>query len=200
MRNGALLGSLVWIMGCGGGTSAPQSLVESDPELARMAVELRMEPRSRLLAAGHDQVIVPAAVFGTSTDIVAWFSFVAIRNGGGDVRGVYRVSESAEGTTSTYSGHLTCAGVYDFNGLSGNRAKVGGRVETSDDPGVPPGSFIWWQAIDNRSRTRPDQSTLAGFGDEAANSAFCGSANVPRFGPFDVGRGEIVVGPGEPED
>jgi hypothetical protein len=199
MRNRVLLASLLAVLGCGGGTAATDA-VRADPSLSAMLTELRASPRSELVAAGHDQIVVPAAVFGTTTDIVAWFSFVAIRDNGGAVRGLYRVSEAADGTTSRFAGHLTCAGTYDFNGLQGNRAKVGGRIDSSDDPTIAVGSFIWWQAIDNHGLGRPDQSTLPGFGDDAANSAFCASSNPPRFGPFDVVRGNILVGPGEVEN
>jgi hypothetical protein len=37
-----------------------------------------------------------------------------------------------------------------------------------------------------------------GFGDEAANEAFCNSPNLPRFGPWDV-QGELEVELEEPE-
>ncbi len=199
MWNRVLLGSLL-ALGCGGAVAPPEAVVASNPELSAMAAELRSEEHARFVAAGHDRIVVPASVFGTSTDIVAWFSFVAVKGRSGAVRGLYRVTEAAEGSTFHYGGHLTCAGVYDFNGLTGNRAKVGGRIDATDDPGIAVGSFIWWQAIDNRTLGRPDQSTLAGFGDEAANEAFCGSSNPPRFGPFDVVRGDIGVGAGEDDD
>jgi hypothetical protein len=41
----------------------------------------------------------------------------------------------------------------------------------------------------------PDTSTLSGFGDEAANEAFCASETVPnsKFGPHRVGTGNILV-------
>ena len=118
------------------------------------------------------------------------------RTAQGNVRGAYRFSESVDGVTTHYAGALTCVEVYDFNGLTGNRAKIGGRVDSSDDPSIPVGTFIWWQAIDNSRLHRADQSTLTGFGDEAANDAFCASPNPPRFGPFDVIRGAITVLPG----
>ena len=78
---------------------------------------------------------------------------------------------------------VTCFNVYD-----GNRAKVGGMVEVSNDPGVPPGVFAWFQAIDGGEgrKAPPDQSTLVGVGDEATNEAFCNSPDGPRFGPWDV--------------
>jgi hypothetical protein len=43
--------------------------------------------------------------------------------------------------------------------------------------------------------TYPDLTTLSGFGDEAANEAFCASDKVPNsnFGPFAVQQGDIRV-------
>jgi len=198
MRN-AWLAGLLWMMGCGGEqAAAPEGSATS--ELSQFRAELGAGSKRPVIAAGDDMVVVPASVFGTTTDLVARFLFVALRELGGQVRGLYRVSEAADGSTFHYAGHLTCAGFYDFNGLTGNRAKVGGRIDATDDSSVSVGSFIWWQAIDNRAIHRADQSTLPGFGDETANEAFCGSSNPPRFGPFDVVRGNIVVGPGGDDD
>jgi hypothetical protein len=75
-----------------------------------------------------------------------------------------------------------------------NRAKIGGLVTYSNDPTVAVGSFGWFQVFDNgHGHTgAPDRSSLVGFGDEAANEAFCASPNLPRFGPWDV-QGEIKV-------
>jgi hypothetical protein len=80
-------------------------------------------------------------------------------------------------------------GVYD-----GNRAKIGGVITNSNDPTLPPGTFAWFQVFDNGegSNAPPDRSSLIGFGDEAANEAFCNSANLPRFGPWDV-QGNVQV-------
>jgi hypothetical protein len=195
----AWLAALVWTLGCGGEQGAAPVATASS-ELSQLRAELGAGSNHPVIAAGDDVVVVPASVFGTTTDIVAKFLFVAVRAAGGEVRGLYRVSEAYDGSTFHYSGHLTCAGFYDFNGLTGNRAKVGGRIDATDDSSVAVGSFIWWQAIDNRAIHRADQSTLAGFGDEAANEAFCQSSTPPRFGPFDVVRGDIVVGPGEDGD
>ena len=165
-----------------------------------MAAQLEVGSAHRLIAAGDDEIDVPPSVFGTTTDVVGRFLFVAVRDASGGVRGLYRVSESADGSTFHYSGHLTCAGIYDFNGLTGNRAKVGGVIDATDDSTVAVGSFIWWQAIDDRKLHRADQSTFPGFGDEVANEAFCGSSTPPRFGPFDVVKGNIVVNPSVDDD
>jgi len=191
---------LAWVLavlsflGCGGSGPTGSAFSES-PELTRMSAALRLSGRDHIVAFGIDEIIVPAVVFGTTTDVIAHFAFLVVKNGRGDVRGLYRVSESVDGLTSNFAGHLSCLGVYDFNGITGNRAKVGGRIDSSDDPGIPVGTFIWWQAIDNRKVTgdKPDQSTLPGFGTEQQNLDFCASSNPPRFGPFDVVRGDIAV-------
>jgi hypothetical protein len=156
------------------------------------SAELRLQ-NFTIVALGLDEVSVPPSVFGTQTDVVGKYAFAVAKDIQGRVRGAYRFSESVDGVTTHYAGPLTCVEVYDFNGLTGNRAKIGGRVDSSDDPSIPVGTFIWWQAIDNSRLSRADQSTLTGFGDEAANNAFCGSANPPRFGPFDVIQGAITV-------
>ena len=196
MRTTTWMASLLCMLGCGAQPEVAGTTTDS-AELSSMALQLDADSAHGLIAAGDDEIDVPPSVFGTTTDVVGRFLFVAVRDGSGGVRGLYRVSESLEGSTFHYSGRLTCAGVYDFNGLTGNRAKVGGVIDATDDSSVATGSFIWWQAIDDRRLDRPDQSTFPGFGDQAANEAFCNSSTPPKFGPFDVARGDILVGPGE---
>ena len=196
MRKMTWMAGFLCLLGCLGQQQVSGTATGS-AEVARMTAQLGATSTHGLIAAGDDEIVVPPAVFGTTTDVVGRFLFVALRDESGQVRGLYRVSESLEGSTFHYSGHLTCAGVYNFNGLTGNRAKVGGVIDATDDSSVATGSFIWWQAIDDRRLDRPDQSTFPGFGDQAANEAFCNSSTPPKFGPFDVARGDILVGPGE---
>jgi hypothetical protein len=193
MKRHALPFVLGCLAGCGGPASAPETMSDAQMVQATTA-ELQAEDTRWVIVAGLDEIRVPPDVFGTTTPVVGRFAFAVAKDGAGHVRGRYRFSESVDGVTTHYSGPLTCLGIYDFNGLTGNRAKVGGRIDASDDPTLPAGGFIWWQAIDNRPLHRPDQSTLAGFGNEAANEAFCASSNPPRFGPFDVVLGNITVG------
>jgi hypothetical protein len=84
---------------------------------------------------------------------------------------------------------VTCMNVYD-----GYRAKIGGLILSSNDPTVEVGSYGWFQVFDNGegAAASPDQSSLMGFGDAAANEAFCASPNLPRFGPWDV-QGNVQV-------
>ena len=116
-------------------------------------------------------------------------SFNARRHADGSASGRFEYHQVVEGTAFVFNVSVTCMAVYD-----GNRAKIGGLVELSNDPTIPTGTFAWFQVLDHGegAAAPPDQSTLVGFGDEAANEAFCASAAPPRFGPWDVG-GNIQV-------
>jgi hypothetical protein len=101
----------------------------------------------------------------------------------GSVGGRFEYHQVVEGEAFTFNVAVTCMNVYD-----GNRAKIGGVIEVSNDPTLPPGVYAWFQVFDNGegAGAPPDRSSLIGFGNEAANEAFCNSPNLPRFGPWDV--------------
>jgi hypothetical protein len=110
-------------------------------------------------------------------------AFNARKYANGSVSGRFEYHQLFEGGTFKFNVAVTCMNVYD-----GNRAKIGGVIEVSSDPTLPPGGFAWFQVFDNGegAGAPPDQSSLVGFGTEAANEAFCNSPNLPRFGPWDV--------------
>ena len=116
-------------------------------------------------------------------------SFSVQKLASGTVLGAFEYQQVVEGVTYKFNVRATCIHVYD-----GNRAKVGGQVEYSNDPTIPVGTFAWFQVFDNGegSGVPADRSSLVGFGDEAANEAFCNSPNLPRFGPWDI-EGNIQV-------
>jgi hypothetical protein len=116
-------------------------------------------------------------------------AFNARKSAEGDVSGHFEYHQVVEGTAYKFNGTVTCFNVYD-----GNRAKIGGVINSSSDPTIPPGTFGWFQVFDNGEGAGdpPDQSSLMGFGNEAANEAFCNSPNLPRFGPWDV-QGNVQV-------
>ena len=118
-------------------------------------------------------------------------AFNARKYADGSVSGRFEYHQIVEGTSFDFNVDVTCMNVYD-----GDRAKIGGVVESSSDPTIPPGTFAWFQVFDNGEgpNAAPDQSSLVGFGDEAANEAFCNSPNLPRFGPWDV-QGNVQVRP-----
>ncbi len=116
-------------------------------------------------------------------------AFNARRYADGSVSGQFEYHQIVEGESFNFHVEVTCFEVYD-----GNRAKIGGVIKNSNDPTLPPGTFAWFQVFDNGegANAPPDQSSLIGFGNEAANEAFCNSPNLPRFGPWDV-QGNVQV-------
>jgi len=116
-------------------------------------------------------------------------SFNAREYEDGSVDGQFEYHQVVEGEAFKFNVAVTCFNVYD-----GNRAKIGGVVQVSNDPTLPAGTFAWFQVFDNGegADAPADRSSLIGFGDEAANEAFCNSPNLPRFGPWDV-QGNVQV-------
>jgi hypothetical protein len=116
-------------------------------------------------------------------------SFHARKYADGSAEGSFVYHQIVEGESFNFHVDVTCMNVYD-----GNRAKIGGVITHSNDPTLPPGVFAWFQVFDNGegANAPPDRSSLIGFGDEAANEAFCNSPNLPRFGPWDV-HGNVQV-------
>ena len=115
-------------------------------------------------------------------------AFDAGKYADGSVSGRFEYHQIVEGTSFDFNVDVTCMNVYD-----GNRAKIGGVIRQSNDPTTPVGTFAWFQVFDNGEGSgASDQSSLVGFGDEAANETFCNSPNLPRFGPWDV-QGNVQV-------
>ncbi|HET7854819.1 MAG TPA: hypothetical protein VFL41_00015 [Gaiellaceae bacterium] len=117
-------------------------------------------------------------------------SFDARKYADGSVEGNFVYHQIVEGQSFNFHVDVTCMNLYD-----GNRAKIGGLITHSNDPTLPPGVYAWFQVFDNGegANAPPDRSSLIGFGNEAANEAFCNSPNLPRFGPWDV-SGNAQVG------
>ena len=110
-------------------------------------------------------------------------AFNARKHADGSASGHFTYHQIVEGESFDFVVNVTCMNVYD-----GNRAKIGGVIVNSNDPTLPAGTYAWFQVFDNGegSNAPPDQSSLVGFGNEAANEAFCNASNLPRFGPWDV--------------
>ena len=116
-------------------------------------------------------------------------AFTASKYADGSVSGHFEYIQKAGGDTFKFAVDVTCMNVY-----GANRAKIGGIVTQSSDPTIAVGMYGWFQVFDNGegANAPPDQSSLVGFGDAAANEAFCNSPNLPRFGPWDV-QGDVQV-------
>jgi hypothetical protein len=139
-------------------------------------------------ATGGVHWTIGPEVFGSPV-VNRALAFAASKTAAGVASGNFEYHQQFQGSTSRFTGRVTCMNVYD-----GNRAKIGGIILASNDPTVAVGDFGWFQVFDNGegASATPDQSSLMGFGDAAANEAFCDSPDLPRFGPWAV-MGNIQV-------
>jgi hypothetical protein len=141
------------------------------------------------IAQGNVEWTIPPDVFGG--EVGNDLKFNARKRADGSADGKIHYIQTFQGETFEFKIDVTCLEFYD-----GNRAKLGGVITESNDATVPAGRYGWFQVFDNGKGKDdpPDRSSLVGFGDEAANEAFCNSPNLPRFGPWDV-EGDIKVKP-----
>jgi hypothetical protein len=146
------------------------------------------EPGLVASASGGVHWTIPPDVFGVEVGNQP-LAFNARKYADGTVSGQFEYHQVALGESFNFHVDVTCMNIYD-----GNRAKIGGVITVSNDPTLPPGGFAWFQVFDNGegADAPPDRSSLIGFGNEAANEAFCNSPNLPRFGPWDV-QGNVQV-------
>ena len=164
------------------GAIAPESAVASMSDVA-----IQQKKEGLISATGGGHFTVPPEEFGAEVGNVLTFN---ARNFDGTVSGRFDYQQTFLGEMFHFNGPVTCFNVYD-----GNRAKIGALVEVSNDPTLPAGVFIWWSIIDNGqgSASSADESTIIGAGDEAANEAFCNSAALPLFGPWELSGGNFQV-------
>ena len=128
---------------------------------------------------------VVAAATGGADWVLEVFGFVIPQTLGfsakkfadGSVAGHINYHQTFLGETLRFTANVTCMEVYD-----GNRVKYGGEVQTSTDPGFPPGVFIWFQGIDRgQGASAPaDLSTGSGFGTAQENEEFCNDPAEPN--------------------
>lgn len=146
-------------------TTAPQ-FSEIDAQASQVGVVVASA------SGGADWVL---EVFGFTVPQTLGFS--AKKFADGSVQGHINYHQTFLGETLRFNATVTCMSVYD-----GNRVKYGGELILSNDPAFPPGTYIWFQGIDNGEGVGApaDQSTGSGFGTAEENQAFCDSPNEPN--------------------
>jgi hypothetical protein len=168
-----------------------RSIVLGAAVLGLLAVPVATAHDSAIVgkAKGDVEWTIPPDVFGA--EVGNDLQFNARKHADGSASGRIHYIQTFQGESFEFEIDVTCLEFYD-----GNRAKLGGVITASNDPTVPVGRYGWFQAFDlGKGNQGPaDRSSLLGFGDEAANEAFCHSPNLPRFGPWDV-DGRINVKP-----
>lgn len=164
---GLLLGAIL-LSGC----SSENGALPTEPGTNGRVLD---EAASPIVASASGGVSMTLEVFGFIIPQV--LGFQATKFADGDVKGHINYHQIFEGERFRFNATVTCMNVYD-----GNRVKYGGEVIVSNDPTVPPGTFMWFQSIDNGegSGAPPDLSTGSGFGTEAENEAFCNSSAPPN--------------------
>ncbi|MBI3450778.1 MAG: hypothetical protein HY049_17925 [Acidobacteria bacterium] len=211
-RKGVFMAALsaVLVIGIGAATPARAGAVgeAEDQSLAPAPAGVAGNGHVLIATGGYHFTVDPnfnGGIFGTTTPIENRVTFNAKRDADGSVSGWYTYEQAADGAVYKFSGPVTCFNVYDtpvlqrtpdVPPLTQNRAKWGGRIDASNDP-TAIGGYIWFQSIDNGEGANGwnDVSTLSGFGNEAANNAFCAASKVPNpnFGPHPLGGGNIQV-------
>jgi opacity protein-like surface antigen len=202
------IAAVVVIVALAAGAAALAGAVGEPQEPAGAAAAASAGGHVNVATGGYHFSVDPnfnGGIFGTTTPIDNRLTFNAKLDADGSISGWFNYEQSADGSTFKFSGPVTCLHVYDtpvltrtpdVPPLTQNRAKWGGRIEASNDPSSV-GLYSWFQSIDNGEGANgwTDVSTLSGFGDEAANLAFCNSGKVPNpnFGPHPIGGGNIQV-------
>jgi hypothetical protein len=136
---------------------------------------------------GRTHVLLGPATFGVTVQQDP-LAYEAVRLSDGTVRGHWRYDYYEAGAHTVVSGPVTCLAV------QGNRAWVGGTIQSSSDP-TSVGMGAWWQVADlgsGRHPVVPDQTTFAGIGSLADTQAYCDTAPAPKH-IFDVQSGWVIV-------
>src|ERR1700694_2383455 len=118
-----LICSLTTLSGCGD-TRQPTAPAAATPSSDRTAVSGEIEREGVLSASGRYRVTVAPEVFGTHTPVIARFQFSARKEADGSVSGHFSYYQAVDGTANSYEARFTCFNAYDFDGGTGNRAKV----------------------------------------------------------------------------
>ena len=136
------------------------SCARQDRRPARSPGRPAMDPAPPWSANGSAHWTIPLPnPFGVEVENRT-LSFNARKYADGSVSGRFEYHQVVEGEAFVFNVDVTCMNVYD-----GNRAKIGGVIEVSNDPTLPPG-VAWFQVFDNGegANAPPDRSSLIGFG------------------------------------
>ena len=127
-------------------------------------------------------------MFGFDVIEVRDSSFEAQLEADGSVLGRYNYITVDDGQPFFARGRLTCLVV------DGNRAWLGGLIDSSSDP-TAEGLEMWFQVADNGepgADETPDLTTLIGAGGPGTAQDYCDRAPEPTF-PFFLEHGNIQV-------
>lgn len=132
---------------------------------------------------GNATVLLPS--FG---DALERYSVSAIRHADGGVSGELEETSEQEG------GQRIHARVYCFT-VTGNSARLAARLDQTNVPFGPAGSYVVWSVIDNGqgAKSAPDQTTDIFFGATQAHADFHCSVGFNLAPYFSSLRGNLQV-------
>ena len=156
LGQGAMVLSAVVFIGC----TAGSELTTPRPNVSATSVSAR--PRDQERVTGSATILLPS--FGNARER---YSISAIRQNDGSVKGEFEEFSEQEG------GQRIHASVYCFT-VVGKSARLAARIDQTNVPFGPVGSYVVWSVIDNGegAKSQPDETTDIFFGGTQAQAEF----------------------------
>ncbi|HEY2851815.1 MAG TPA: hypothetical protein VGJ18_03165 [Gemmatimonadaceae bacterium] len=179
MRSALQGAKVLWVVavvGCGAATETRSPQVTA-PEFSRAE-----DAGSGAQVTGDITVDLPGF-----NNALERYSVSAVRHHDGSVSG------ELEETSQQQGGQRIHARVYCVT-ITGNTARLAARLDQSNVPFGPVGSFVVWSVIDNgEGKSAPDQSTDLFFGGNEDNAKFHCATGFNLAPYFNSIRGNLTV-------
>ena len=177
---GAKVLCVVAVLGCGAAKDSTSPPVTA-PEFSRTE-----EGSAGAQVTGDIAIVLPD--FNNSLE---WYSVSAIRHRDGSVSGELEETSQQQGGQHIHA-RLVCVTV------TGNTARLAAKLEKSDVPFGPVGSYVVWSVIDNgHGKAHPDQTTDIFFGATEANAKYHCATGFNLAPYYNSIHGNLEVGTGD---
>lgn len=181
MRSALQGAKVLWVVavvGCGAATESRSPQVTA-PEFSRAADDAGSGARV------NGDITIDLPDFNNALE---HYSVSAIRHRDGSVSG------ELEETSQQQGGQRIHARVYCVT-VTGNSARLAARLDQSNVPFGPVGSYVVWSVVDNgHGKSGPDQSTDIFFGGTEANAKFHCATGFNLAPYYNSVRGNLEVG------
>ena len=176
---------VVAVLGCGGAKDSTSARFTA-PEMSR-AEEVSSSAGAQV--TGDIAILLPGF-----DNALEQYSVSAIRHRDGSVSGELEEKSEQQGGQHIHA-RLVCVTV------TGNSARLAARLEKSNVPFGPVGSYVVWSVIDNgNGKAHPDQTTDIFFGATEANAEFHCATGFNLAPYFNSVRGNLEVGTDRDDD
>src|ERR1051326_1432048 len=180
---GAKVLCVVAVLGCGAAKDSTPPRVTA-PEFNREEAE-----STGAQVTGDIAIVLPGF-----DNALEQYSVSAIRHRDGLFSGELEETSQQQGGQHIHA-RLVCVSV------TGNTARLAARLEKSNVPFGPVGSYVVWSVIDNgHGKDHPDQTTDIFFGATEANARFHCDTGFNLAPYFTSIRGNLEVGTGRDDD